>query len=680
MRSDSLAYALSLTVADSSTPDAELLARFADTGDAAAFELLVRRHAELVWRVCRSELPTDWHSAEDAFQTTFLVLARKARSVNGKTLAGYLFRVARNAALRVRKRIGNVSEGAVDVGVEQAKPDEGSVAVIEEVERLPDKFRLPVLLCFFEDCTHVEAANRLGWAVGTVASRLARAKDRLRIRLTHRGLALPAALAGIGVPALTVRAAVTMATTPSAVPTLLTELSREVLIVMAQAKAKWIGGGVLATLLLTGGLGMMVLTAGPAPDEPRPVAKQPDKTDDAELKKLQGVWQVTKIENNLGVTTGKQTETMRWEIVGSTITAIDGPGEKQRSKSRIALDGTKSPKRIAQTALTGPKDEPGRKIEGIYEVKGDKLRICFGEEGKEFPTEFKVEKGADMGLIELERVPKPNEKDKADAAELKKLQGKWRLIKMENERGVAPNKEIESLKLEIAGNEFSFLHEERGAIEKETMTIVLDSSKSPKEITLTAVNGPKAVVGKIAEGIYELKGDTFRISMADFGKPRPAAAELVKVAKARLMEFERIPKSDEKAPEKKVLTPDQIVQGKIEGAVRVEFTVESLYWQSGLSTENTIPMNFKLRGEKRDGDLFEVQVANRVFTRLSELGIENTPKENSTEGTPAVHRHFEGKMVRVNGVVKRFPLAGRDGFLYWLRIDSLEQIESISRK
>ena len=134
------------------------------------------------------------------------------------------------------------------------------------------------------------------------------------------------------------------------------------------------------------------------------------------------------------------------------------------------------------------------------------------------------------------------------------------------------------------------------------------------------------------------------------------------------------------AKDKKVLTPDQIVQGKIEGAVRVEFTVESLYWETGASTEKTIPMNFKLRGEKTDGDLFQVQVAGRVFTRLSELGIENTPKENSTEGTPAVYRHFEGKTVRVNGVVKRLPLAQRDGFLYWLRIDNLDQIESVSKK
>ncbi len=248
------------------------------------------------------------------------------------------------------------------------------MAVVEEVERLPDKFRLPVLLCYFEDCTHAEAG---------------------------------------------------MATTPTAVPAGSSELSREVVLAMANTNAKWTAGAALAALLLTGGLGLIALTAGPTREEPKPAvkpsAKVPDKTDDAELKPLQGTWWVTKIENNRGVAEAKVIEPMRWEIVGSTVTYIHRPDSKQRDKSRIVLDGTKSPKRIAQTALTGSSFGPGRKIEGIYEVKGDTLRICFGEEGKEFPTEFKVEKGADMGLIELERIPDT-------IRSLKDLAGEWQFL------------------------------------------------------------------------------------------------------------------------------------------------------------------------------------------------------------------------------------------------------------
>jgi len=512
MSSSSLIHALTLSVADSSVPDGELLARFSRTGDGAAFELLVRRHADMVWRVCRSELPRDRHSAEDAFQTAFLVLARKAGSVRGGTVAGYLFRVARNASLRVRKRIGRVAEATFEIGVEPTEPDRSTAAVVEEVERLPDKFRLPVLLCYFEDCTHAEAASRLGWAVGTVASRLARAKDRLRIRLTHRGLALPAILAGVGVPTMAVRAAAAMATTPSAVPMGISELSREVMMAMANTNAKWLTGAALAALLMTGGLGMMVLTAGPAPDEPKPAvkpgAKQPDKTDDAELKKLQGVWQVTKIENNLGVTTGKRTETMRWEIVGSTVTAIDGPGEKQRSKSRIALDGTKSPKRIAQTALTGPKDEPGRKIEGIYEVKGDKLRICFGEEGKELPTEFKVEKGADMGLIELERIPDT-------IRELKDLAGVWKVVAMEREGRVLEDT-VANGKVEIHRDVLWI----DVADKTESMIVALDGDKG--WVALSPISGPAAVRGsKPMLGRFAWKDDKLTLAFGTPGGERP---------------------------------------------------------------------------------------------------------------------------------------------------------------
>ncbi len=555
MRFGTLVQSLAVSIAEPSVSDAELLARFAQRGDGAAFELLVRRHAELVWRVCWSELPGDTHSAEDAFQTTFLVLARKAGSVRDGTVAGYLFRVARNAALRVRKRIGTVAESTVEVGVEPDASDGGSVALIEEVERLPDKFRLPVLLCFFEDCTHVEAANRLGLAVGTVASRLARAKERLRIRLTHRGLALPAVLAGAGVPAATVRAAVTMAMTPSAVPTLLTELTREVMKAMANTNAKWIGAGVLAALLLTGGLGMMVLTAGPAPDEPKPVvkpsAKAPEKIDDAELKKLQGAWRVTRLEDNKrGVAPAKAIELMRWEFAGDIVSPTDNPDDNSRRKLRIALEPTQSPKQITLTQLTGPKDEIGDKLKGIYELKGNTLRICIGmEPGEARPTEFKVAKDVNGTLIELERILKPDqkapEKETPEAAELKKLQGLWRVTKIESERGVAPAKEIAPMRWEFVGTTVAGTD---GPNEGQTqkMQIALDVTKSPKQITMTGsartgLKPEEADVKTTVVGIYELKGDTLRICMASPGQPLPTEFKAEKKGDGALIKLERIP-------------------------------------------------------------------------------------------------------------------------------------------
>lgn len=515
MRSGSLAYLLTLATDDTSVPDAELLARFAGNGDATAFELLVRRHADLVWRVCRCELPHDAHSAEDAFQTTFLVLARKAGSVRGSTVAGYLFRVARNAALRVRKRVGNVAETTVEIGVEPVEPNECSVAVIEEVERLPDKFRLPVLLCFFEDCTHVEAANRLGWAVGTVASRLARAKDRLRIRLTHRGVALPTILAGVSVPTATVRAAVMMATTPSAVPTLLTELSREVSIVMANAKAKWIGGGILAALILTSGVGMM--TAGPGPEEPKPAAKDKpaakvaETPEAAELKKLQGKWKVTRLETGRSIASAEEIEPIRCEIVGNTIFTINSREESQNMKMQIVLDLTKSPKQMMLTATRKPGLKPGEanvpyKSEGIYELKGDTLRFCSSDPGKPLPTGFKVEKDSDTSLIELERVPK-------GIRELKDLAGEWKYS------AVQEGKELSTGTMDIYRDVIWITLGDK--VEKAIVS--LDSDNGFFDIT--PITGPIAAPAKPLLGRFTWKDDKLTIYSGLPGAERPAEAK-----------------------------------------------------------------------------------------------------------------------------------------------------------
>lgn len=129
---------------------------------------------------------------------------------------------------------------------------------------------------------------------------------------------------------------------------------------------------------------------------------------------------------------------------------------------------------------------------------------------------------------------------------------------------------------------------------------------------------------------------------------------------------------------KKVLSPDEIVEKKIEGPVRVEFVVESLFRYTGASTETEAPMNFKLKGVKAGNDEFNVQVAGKVFHRLHQLGIEERPEEVGKHNEVAVHRHFIGKTVRVNGTIKRLPHAEGEGVLCWLRIDSLDQIESVS--
>ena len=176
--------------------DAELLARFAASRDEAAFELLVWRHAALVQRVCRAVL-RDHHAAEDAAQAAFLVLARKAHTfANRGSVVGWLYRVARRIAIRLAKdraRRAASSDGldrVPDASPEsEAGPDEVAT-LCAEVDRLPEPYRIPVLLCFFEGLTHAEAARRTGWPIGTVAGRLARAKELLARRLSHKGVGL----------------------------------------------------------------------------------------------------------------------------------------------------------------------------------------------------------------------------------------------------------------------------------------------------------------------------------------------------------------------------------------------------------------------------------------------------------------------------------------------------------
>src|SRR5262245_2980969 len=139
--------------------DAELLGRYVAAGDGEAFAEIVRRHGPLVWAVCRDRLPPA--DAEDAFQATFLVLARKAGGIAKRTsLASWLSGVARRVVLQARRR-RPTGELPADLPA-RAEPDaaarEERAVVAAAVDRLPEKYRLPVLLCYYQGLTNEEAA------------------------------------------------------------------------------------------------------------------------------------------------------------------------------------------------------------------------------------------------------------------------------------------------------------------------------------------------------------------------------------------------------------------------------------------------------------------------------------------------------------------------------------------
>jgi RNA polymerase sigma factor (sigma-70 family) len=204
--------------------DEDLLAQFVARRDEAAFAVLLRRHGPMVWGVCRRLLirPED---AEDAFQATFLLLAKKAASIQQpQLLANWLFGVARRLALTARARaarharrersFGHVPE----VPVTPVPPcDDVRAIVDEELARMPTKYRLPMLLCALEGMTQAEAGKLLGWPTGTLSARLSRGRRLLRTRLMRRGVtvtapALAAMLAAAGPPARAAAAVLCAAT------------------------------------------------------------------------------------------------------------------------------------------------------------------------------------------------------------------------------------------------------------------------------------------------------------------------------------------------------------------------------------------------------------------------------------------------------------------------------------
>jgi RNA polymerase sigma factor (sigma-70 family) len=200
--------------------DADLLERFRARHEEAAFTLLVQRHGPMVLGVCRRVLG-DPHEAEDAFQATFLVLVRRASAIRKQaSLASWLYGVAYRVAVKARARAATrraherraVAAMPAPAAADAPSDPEVRAALDEELQRLPEKYRIPLVLCGLEGKTHDQAAQELCWPKSSVTSRLARARHLLQRRLVSRGFAVTAG----------VLAALLAEQTPAAVPAVLT--------------------------------------------------------------------------------------------------------------------------------------------------------------------------------------------------------------------------------------------------------------------------------------------------------------------------------------------------------------------------------------------------------------------------------------------------------------------------
>ena len=256
-----------------------LLRRYVVERDEAAFAALVARHGPMVLGVCRRIL-RDERDVEDAFQATFLVLVRRAGAIRDGDLVGrWLYGVARRVAVRARAHSARrfVHERSVDEPVEpedgisasrDAEYRELATIVDEEVARLPSVLRDPVVLCYLEGMSHDEAAHRLRWPVGTVRSRMARARELLRHRLARRGVtaegpAITAALVRMPLPSgwldATVRGSLEFATRSATAAAAIASarpvaIARRVIQAMVITKLTYIGAAGLGIALAFGGV------------------------------------------------------------------------------------------------------------------------------------------------------------------------------------------------------------------------------------------------------------------------------------------------------------------------------------------------------------------------------------------------------------------------------------------
>ena len=278
--------------------DREALRAFIIHKDESAFALLVQRHGPMVLRVCQRVLHHT-QDAEDAFQATFLVLARKAAAIGkSEAVASWLHGVAFRIAMRARRDAGRrrarERHAAVPVGDDPAEAlawRDVQILLNAEIGRLPERYRSAFILCYLEGRTRAEAAADLGVEENTLSSRLARARERLRRRLARRGVDLAAVLAAValvteaggtavptGLVTSTSRAALLFAVRQpvTGVSNSALQLTNGMIQTMAVTKIKWaVGvlavGGTLAlgTWGAGQGLGPKPGTGGPPGTEPR---------------------------------------------------------------------------------------------------------------------------------------------------------------------------------------------------------------------------------------------------------------------------------------------------------------------------------------------------------------------------------------------------------------------------
>jgi RNA polymerase sigma factor (sigma-70 family) len=261
--------------------DAVLLKRFAAATDREAFELLIARHGPMVLGTAR-RLVENTHDAEDVFQAVFLSLARLAKTIRqGRTLPAWLHQATCRIAARVRKDRASGSKGPPPEPCATTDPEAQLVwqevrqALDEELQRLPDRWRSPLLLCYLSGLTRDEAARQLGWSLGTLKRRLEEGRKALRTRLERRGIA-PVGLALAALTPEALQAAVGKSLLDSSLrlifsPGAVVPATITVLVVSSDTAMKGLAMKSILTLLAVIALGVGIYAGMGQADRPRKV-------------------------------------------------------------------------------------------------------------------------------------------------------------------------------------------------------------------------------------------------------------------------------------------------------------------------------------------------------------------------------------------------------------------------
>ena len=531
--------------------DAQLLDLFIAQKDQAAFEALVRRHGPMVLKVCR-RVVGNHHDAEDVFQATFLLLARKAFSLKSKDrVANWLHGVALRSSLNAKKlRAKTQVRERQMVGIPEPEAvkqgDWHSLQLLldQELSRLGEIYRLPILLCDLEGKSIKATAQQLGWPQGTVAGRLARGRKLLAKRLARHGLAVTGGIVVLqnsasacvspALVAATVKAAGAYAAGKSAATGLISAnvaiLIQGGLTTMFWTKLKiatavLVVGSVFAlggsVLLNTPLVGQQIEGGGPGQEPSKKQVAQAGEKPAARKKeaasarmehdKLRGTWKVIE-RNSDGKKQGTFPQVTETWWIGKDKIVVKLAEESKKSRQEMTYhfwgdsdDAAPAPNNIniigeyINPEPHGPSRATSR---GIFALEGDKLTLCLrervlGERPTAIPASLSKEEN--LAIIvhfsESRAFPRRTRRDY-------KVNGKWSGEKKNGEK-YGPNDVLERFSFSFVGDVMIVAFEE-----EQEVVFKLDSATSPKQIAVayTSQNMERKRIY-----IYALYGDDLKI-------------------------------------------------------------------------------------------------------------------------------------------------------------------------